>query len=68
MWGPVRVRGLLEALRQKGKSPRPQENRWLTYLEEEELAALKHRLITNVRRNLHVCVITHSQQVYQLLR
>ncbi|KAK8381811.1 hypothetical protein O3P69_015079 [Scylla paramamosain] len=64
LWDPLRVRGLLEGIRQKSsKSPRPHENRWMTYLEEEELAALKHRLITNVRRNLHIVLIIYSRQV-----
>lgn len=67
LWDSLRVRGLLEGIRQKSsKSPRPQENRWVTYLEEEDLAALKHRLVTNIRRNLHIILITHSSQVRQL--
>lgn len=35
----------------------------MTFLEEEELAALRHRFITSVRRNLHICLVTHSHQV-----
>lgn len=64
LWDPLRVRGLLEGIRQKSsKSPRPQENRWMTYVEEEELAALRHRLVTNIRRNLHIVLVIHSRQV-----
>ncbi|XP_068222058.1 dynein axonemal heavy chain 6-like [Palaemon carinicauda] len=60
LWTPLRERGLLEAIRAKGKDP-PQENRWMTYLEEEDLTALKHRFITSIKRNLHICLLAHSE-------
>lgn len=58
------MRGLLEGVRQRSsKSPRPQDNRWVTHLEEDELASLRHRLVTSIRRNLHICLVSHSSQV-----
>ncbi|KAK3885101.1 hypothetical protein Pcinc_010652 [Petrolisthes cinctipes] len=39
LWEDGRVRGLLEAVRQRSsKSPRPQDNRWVTHLEEDEVS------------------------------
>ncbi|XP_047493548.1 dynein axonemal heavy chain 6-like [Penaeus chinensis] len=58
--GRLRLRGLLEAIRLKGKEL-PRENKWMTYLEEDEVTSLRHRLITNVKRNLHVCLVSHSR-------
>ncbi|KAK4312553.1 hypothetical protein Pmani_016020 [Petrolisthes manimaculis] len=64
LWEGGRVRGLLEAVRQRSsKSPRPQDNRWVTHLEEDEVTYLRHRLVTSIRRNLHICLVTHSLQV-----
>lgn len=60
--GRLRLRGLLEAIRLKGKEV-PRENKWMTYLEEDEVTSLRHRLITNVKRNLHVCLVSHSRHV-----
>ncbi|KAK4328017.1 hypothetical protein Pmani_001491 [Petrolisthes manimaculis] len=63
LWEGGRVRGLLEAVRQRSsKSPRPQDNRWVTHLEEDEVTYLRHRLVTSIRRNLHICLVTHSLQ------
>nr|XP_027212731.1 uncharacterized protein LOC113805867 [Penaeus vannamei] len=58
--GRLRLRGLLEAIRLKGKEL-PRENKWMTYLEEDEVSSLRHRLITNVKRHLHVCLVSHSR-------
>lgn len=60
--GRLRLRGLLEAIRLKGKEL-PRENKWMTYLEEDEVSSLRHRLITNVKRHLHVCLVSHSRHV-----
>ncbi|XP_042865646.1 uncharacterized protein LOC122249110 [Penaeus japonicus] len=62
LMGRLRLRGLLEAIRLKGKEL-PRENKWMTYLEEDEVTSLRHRLVTNVKRHLHVCLVAHSRHV-----